>query len=66
MHTLWGILSTQTLVSGRSYEVLFFFVEFFVALFVFTLTEYFINEYGSRRESCETAGLKENIHDGAQ
>lgn len=66
MHNLWSILPRQTLVSGRTYEALCFFVEFFVALFVFTLTEYFINEYRSRRESCETAGLKTNIHDGAE
>jgi len=56
MHSLWGVLSKQTLVSRNTCAVLCFAAEFFVALAVFTFTDYFINEYRSRRERREQAG----------
>ena len=62
-HNLWGIMSTQTIVSRSTYEGLCFGAKFFVALLVFTLTDHFINEYRSRREKRARSEADRITHD---
>ena len=46
---LWGVLAERPVVSEATFELLSFVVEFILALIVFTVTEYYINEYQRKR-----------------
>ena len=50
---LWGLLAAHQVVSKKTYEILSFVVEFFVALIVFTLTEHYLEEYRQRKNTTE-------------
>lgn len=51
LENMWGLFSTQTVVSETTYKVVSFAVELFVALVVFSIVEYYLDEYKQRREA---------------
>lgn len=54
---LWGLLADRPIVSESTFQVLSFAVEYLLALIVFAITEYYIDEYRRRRSG--VAGIQD-------
>ena len=54
INNLWGLASKKQLLSDETFAVLLFSVEFFVALVVFTLTDYYYDRWKVRRANPKT------------
>jgi hypothetical protein len=54
LENMWGLFSKQTVVSETTYKVVSFTVELFVALVVFSIVEYYLDEYKQRRAERKT------------
>jgi len=53
LSNMWGLFSSRPVVSETTFEILSFLIEFVIALFIFTITEYYFSEYLGNRNGKE-------------